>query len=291
MALADVTYRFITGTLIKETEHNTNNSDLIDALTDGLTDINIGSFNTNSHLSVDGNSVIGSGDSTIEINGMVSSSIIPASTYDLGSTSKPFAAINLNNGATDGGAIYFGSKFIKATADGTELDISGWTTHDFNSKPINNITSITNTTTTVTGDVTASGGVRGDLDFMFAYGENLSVSSPENFLLSASFGSLGNAGMLAKRSGGYYYISVRFCVVTFVSTFTLSFYLYKNGSVVSEIGSGQSITGNGTYLFELGPYSTQQDSFSQGDLLQIYTLGTSGVQGTGFATIGVYYDS
>lgn len=292
MALADVTYRFVTGTLISEAEHNTNNQDLIDALTDGVTDINLRSLISN-NLDINGNSSIGDGSSNIEINGTVSSNLIPASTsLTIGSTAKPFASLFLNNGSTDGGAIYFGSKFIKSTADGTELDFSGWTTHDFNSKQVVGINKLDNATATVTGDMTAGDGVRGDLAFWCAYGNTLSTSSPINFTSSTSTFDYDVNGFIAKRSGVIYYASVRFVVTSYSSTFTLSFYLYKNGSIISGIGTGQSITGNGVYTYEI-PVQDRDDgaTFSANDVLAVYTLGTSGATGSGYVMMGVYYDS
>jgi hypothetical protein len=50
--------------------------------------------------------------------------------YDLGSTSLNFVALYLDNGATDGGAIYFNAgttAFLKSDSSGADLDMGGFT--------------------------------------------------------------------------------------------------------------------------------------------------------------------
>jgi hypothetical protein len=52
-------------------------------------------------------------------------------TYALGDTTKNFKALYLDQAGTDGGAVYFDAgttEFLKSTADGTTLDIGGFTT-------------------------------------------------------------------------------------------------------------------------------------------------------------------
>lgn len=68
----------------------------------------------------------------ITITGYVASSILPktSAASDLGSSTQNWQSLYLDNGATDGGAIYFDagtSEFIKAIADGTDLQIGGFT--------------------------------------------------------------------------------------------------------------------------------------------------------------------
>jgi len=71
----------------------------------------------------------------ITVNGRFASDLDPktSAANDIGSTSQAWQALYLDNAATDGGAIYFdagSSEFIKATSDGTQLDIDGFTTVD-----------------------------------------------------------------------------------------------------------------------------------------------------------------
>lgn len=51
-------------------------------------------------------------------------------TFALGSTTKNFKSLNLDNGATDGGSVFFDAgttSFLKSAADGLTLDIGGFT--------------------------------------------------------------------------------------------------------------------------------------------------------------------
>jgi len=91
---------------------NTNFNDLIASLTD-----------SSKSLSID----------ALTLAGEVGSDLNPdtAATYDLGSATNSWLKLHLDNGATDGGAIYFdagATEYIKANAAGTQLNIDGFTT-------------------------------------------------------------------------------------------------------------------------------------------------------------------
>jgi len=69
----------------------------------------------------------------ITVTGSLASNLIPNAdgSFTLGNSSFGFVSLSLENGATDGGAVYFNSgttAFLKATADGTRLDTGGFTT-------------------------------------------------------------------------------------------------------------------------------------------------------------------
>lgn len=103
------------------------------------TTLSTGGLATLASLLVSGNSTLSGdvtvGDSsadTLVINALLNSDIIPLTdaTLSLGSTTKNFVKICLDNGATDGGAIDFNASstsFLKSNAAGTSLDIGGFT--------------------------------------------------------------------------------------------------------------------------------------------------------------------
>jgi hypothetical protein len=69
------------------------------------------------------------------LTGRVASDVIPktADTYDLGNATQTWRAMYLDNDTTDGGAIYFdggSTEFIKASADGADLQLGGFTGFD-----------------------------------------------------------------------------------------------------------------------------------------------------------------
>jgi hypothetical protein len=90
-----------------------NFNDLLNGYTDGTKDLTVSALTTNSTITTGGN-------------------IIPdtAAALDLGSAAAPFQSLNIDNGSTDSGAIYFdggSTEFIKGNAAGTVLDIGGFT--------------------------------------------------------------------------------------------------------------------------------------------------------------------
>lgn len=145
MANITVTHTFVNGTPADATEVNTNFSDIIAGTSDGTKDFSIsaltvagtanfsGAVNLNGATTTLGNAITDS----IVFTGRVASDIDPitTATYSFGSTSVTWKDLYLDNGATDGGAIFFNasaSSFIKSDAAGTDLDISGFTNLDLN---------------------------------------------------------------------------------------------------------------------------------------------------------------
>lgn len=73
---------------------------------------------------------------------VLSSLLANTATQDLGSTSKFWRSLYLDNGATDGGAIYFNASstsFIKCSADGTTLDFGSTITNFTGANLVNTI--------------------------------------------------------------------------------------------------------------------------------------------------------
>lgn len=108
-----MTYTFVNGTSADGTEVNTNFTDLVNGVGDGTKDLTINALTTNSNITMGGDLLPDS-----------------ANTRDVGSTTKTFVALYLDNTTTDSGAIYFDAgttEYIKGSADGTQLDIGGFT--------------------------------------------------------------------------------------------------------------------------------------------------------------------
>lgn len=138
MANISVTYTFSNGTTADATEVNTNFTDIINGTSDGTKDFSINALTCAGTATLNGAVNLGNATTDdITFNGLVASNIIPktAAASDLGSSSLPWQSIYLDNGATDGGAIYFDAgttEYLKATADGTELDMGGFSYFDLN---------------------------------------------------------------------------------------------------------------------------------------------------------------
>jgi hypothetical protein len=118
---------------------NTNFTDIINSLTNGLDDLTINDLTANGTLGVtgaatfDGAVTLGNATSDdITITGYVASDILPKTTQNniLGSSAQSWRSVSVDNGATDGGAIYFNSSssvFLKSDASGADLDMGGFT--------------------------------------------------------------------------------------------------------------------------------------------------------------------
>lgn len=138
MAAPSVTYTFSNSTTADATQVNTNFTDLVNSLSDGLKDLTISSLNT-ATLTVSGaatfNGTVALGNATtddVTITGYIASDILPKTTgtASLGSATQAWEDIYLDEGATNGGTIYFDAgttKYIQSNAAGTILTIGGFT--------------------------------------------------------------------------------------------------------------------------------------------------------------------
>jgi hypothetical protein len=138
MAAPSVTYSFTNDTTADATEVNQNFSDIINGITDGTEDLTISALTVNGAGTFNGAVTLGNatGDD-ITITGYVASSILPktSAASDLGSSAQNWQSLFLDNGATDGGAVYFNAgttAFLKADAAGAVLDVGGFTSFDLN---------------------------------------------------------------------------------------------------------------------------------------------------------------
>jgi hypothetical protein len=136
MAAPSVTHTFSNGTTADATQVNTNFNDVINALTDGNSDLTFSALTAQGATALNGTVALGNatGD-TITFTGYVAGSIIPSSNAAvvLGSSSLSFSGLYLDNDSTDGGAIFFDAgttEFIKANAAGTDLALGGFTDFD-----------------------------------------------------------------------------------------------------------------------------------------------------------------
>ena len=136
MAAPSVTHTFSNSTVADATQVNTNFTDVINGVSDGTKDLSVSAFTAAGAVTLNGAVTLGNatGDD-ITITGYVASNILPktSANNDLGSTTQNWQALYLDNGATDGGAIYFDAgttEFIKSTADGSDLALGGFTGFD-----------------------------------------------------------------------------------------------------------------------------------------------------------------
>jgi hypothetical protein len=132
MAAPSVTHTFTNGTTADATEVNTNFNDIINALTDGTSDLTFGALTAQGATTLNGTVALGNatGD-TITFTGYTSGDIIPSAnaTDDLGSSSLCWQALYLDDDATTGGTIYFNAgttEKIESNAAGTIIDIAGF---------------------------------------------------------------------------------------------------------------------------------------------------------------------
>jgi hypothetical protein len=132
-----VTYTFSNSTTADATQVNQNFTDVLDGITDGTKDLTIGLLTANGAASFNADVTLGNatGDD-ITFTGRVASDIDPktGATSDLGDATQTWRALYLDNTSTDGGAIYFdggSTEYIRSSADGATLQISGFTAWDF----------------------------------------------------------------------------------------------------------------------------------------------------------------
>jgi hypothetical protein len=137
MAAPSVTNTFTNGTTADATEVNQNFDDVINALTDGTSDLTFNQLTANGAAVFNGTVTLGNatGD-TITFTGYAGSSLIPDTnaSYDFGTSALGWQALYLDNDTTDGGSIFFnaGGSSIVSTADGLTLDFNTFTTLDLN---------------------------------------------------------------------------------------------------------------------------------------------------------------
>lgn len=136
MAAPSVTYTFSNSTTADATEVNQNFTDIINGITDGTKDLTMNLLTVNGAASFNGNVTLGNatGDD-VSFTGRVATDIDPktAASNDLGDATQTWRALYLDNTTTDGGAIYFdggSTEFIKASADGADLQLGGFTGFD-----------------------------------------------------------------------------------------------------------------------------------------------------------------
>lgn len=138
MAAPSVTYTFSNSTTADATQVNTNFTDLVNSLSDGLKDLTISSLST-ATIAVSGaatfNGTVALGNATtddVTITGYIASDILPKTTgtASLGSATQAWEDIYLDEGATNGGSVYFNAgttSYIQSNAAGTILTIGGFT--------------------------------------------------------------------------------------------------------------------------------------------------------------------
>lgn len=133
MANISVTYSFSNGSTADATEVNTNFQDIIDGTSDGSKDFSISALTCAGNATLNANTTIGNATSDdLTITARVASDIDPktAANNTLGDSTQTWQALYVDNGATDGGAVYFNASttaFLKSDASGADLDVGGFT--------------------------------------------------------------------------------------------------------------------------------------------------------------------
>lgn len=133
MAYPSYTYTLTNSTTADATQVMQNFNDLLNGVSDGTKDISVNALTVAGAATLNGNITLGNATSDdLTATGRWASNLDPktAATYDHGTSSQTWRAMYLDNGATDSGAIYFDAgttKFIKGSADGTTLNIGGFT--------------------------------------------------------------------------------------------------------------------------------------------------------------------
>ena len=132
MAYPSYTYTLTNSTTADATQVMQNYNDILNGISDGTKDISVNALTVAGAATLNGNITLGNATSDdLTATGRWASNLDPktAATYDHGTSSQTWRAMYLDNGATDSGAIYFDAgttKFIKGSADGTTLNIGGF---------------------------------------------------------------------------------------------------------------------------------------------------------------------
>lgn len=223
MPAPSVTYSFTNGTAADATAVNTNFTDLVNALSDGLKDITVSSVTT-ATLTVSGiasfNGAVNLGNATgddITVTGYIASDLLPktAGTASLGSSTQTWEDIYLDEGATNGGTIYFNagtSSYIQSSADGATLTIGGFTGVSLlgatitNKLHIGSATAITTNTANIVDE--ASGSTLGLYRFggspsLRSYMANGSQGAPTKTTTGNNLGSFIGYGLHTDGAGNY----------------------------------------------------------------------------------------
>lgn len=133
MANISVTYSFSNGSTADATEVNTNFQDIIDGTSDGTKDLSVNAITAAGTTTLNGNVNLGNATSDdVTVTGRIASDLDPktAATNTLGDATQTWQGLYLDNGVTDGGAVYFNASstaFLKSDASGADLDLGGFT--------------------------------------------------------------------------------------------------------------------------------------------------------------------
>lgn len=181
-------------------------NDLLNGISDGTKDLSISALTCAGTVTLNG--AINLGNATgddITVTGRIASDFDPktAATYALGDATQTWKEIFLDNGATDGGAVYFNASstaFIKSDASAGDLDISGFTSVDFNAVALKGTGGITlsgisrfsrsDTTPTGTATTAADDGVFGSVETA-----NTGISILSTTLGAVYFGDSGDTSV------------------------------------------------------------------------------------------------
>ena len=248
MANITVTYSFTNGTTADAGEVNTNFTDIINGTSDGTKDFSISALTCAGTATFNGAVNLGNATSDdITFTGYIASSLIPktSAASDLGSSTLNWQALYLDNDSTDGGAIYFDAgttEYLKATADGTQLDVGGFTYLDTNGTIIKTATNY-HEAKSASYTITDSDGVAVIL--------MTTASTDRTVTLPTAADNTGRMITIKKVDSGTGMVTIDGeGSETIDGETTLDLYQQYNSVSLICDGTGWHITGSGTYFSE-----------------------------------------
>ncbi len=208
MANISVSYTFTNGTTADATEVNTNFQDIIDGTSDGTKDFSINALTCAGTATLNGAVNLGNATSDdITVTGRFASDLDPktAASNTLGDATQTWRALYLDNTTTDSGAIYFNAgitEYLKGAADGSYLDVGGFTYVDFLAGGVKFQSGATlqayeeDETGIATGDLTNDTGGGSITGVSVACGRVMKVGRKVTIWLQADFEMTSSAGKL-----------------------------------------------------------------------------------------------
>lgn len=280
-----ITNTFVNATTIRSGDHNVNYADGISHISDGDHDLTISDILINGVLTISGNIVLGnSSSSSVNINGLLGSSLLANSGKEIGGSSNPFRSIYLSSS----GAVYFDAgTTYKLQSSSTELDYV----------PATDISipfGIKNTTISVptfdVDELTIGNRLYGNRYVITVRGY-LNSSSKSNEVLGTISGgtsySTANHGIVMPGSGSVIGYSVN-AYMNVSSSSTLAVKLLKNGSAFLTLGSFSSGS-SPVYKTNRSTAARNTNTFSSDDVLTVVVDKSSGTTNYSYVYVALEF--
>jgi hypothetical protein len=219
---------------------------LVDGLTDGTKNINVSNVTAQAVTTTNTMTFTGTVNaSTVLVN----INVVPATTatYSLGNTTNTYTAVYLDNGTTDGGAIYFNAAntaFIKSDNSGASLAFNVTNVNISGTLNCNTITNVTvNKVICYQGSAgtTTANVALGTAPYAFVMPRNGSVTAISGFANIASRTASGNVYLSVSKNSGSAYFNTNVVAVTDNVNTTVS-ETYTIGSKTFAAGDTLALT-------------------------------------------------